>query len=90
MGPKPGFTTAGAVTNTASNSTSPLRCFSSAAVERFGAGIEKAWLEASKIVVSPPENSLVENTGIDATVTGDSESQAVSRIDTMRIRYSKL
>jgi hypothetical protein len=90
MGPSPGFTTAGAVTKTASNSTSPSRCFSSAAVERLGAGIENAWLDASKIVVSPPESSLVENTGVDSTATGDSESHALSRIDTKKVKDSKL
>ena len=90
MGPSPGFTTAGAVTKTASNSTSPSRCFSSAAAERLGAGIENAWLDASKIVVSPPESSLVENTGVDSTTTGDSEPQAVSKTDTKRIRNNKL
>ena len=90
MGPNPGFTTAGAVTKTASNSTSPSKCFASAAVERLGAGIENAWLEASKIVVSPPENSLVENIGIDSTATGDSESHALSRIDTERVRDSNV
>jgi hypothetical protein len=74
----------------ASNSTSPSRCFASAAVERLGAGIEKAWLDASKTVVSPPESSLVENTGVDSTATGDSESHALSRIGTERIMDSKL
>ena len=90
MGPNPGFTSAGAVTKLASNSTSPSKCFSNADAERLGAGVENAWLDASKTVVSPPENSLVKNTGVDSTATGDSESHALSRIDIKRVRGSKL
>ena len=90
MGPSPGFTTAGAVTKTASNSTSPSRCFSNAADERLGAGVEKAWLDASKTVVSPPESSLVENTSDVSTVTGVSEPQAINKADAKGIRQNKL
>ena len=81
MGPRPWFTTAGAVTKTASNSTSPSKCFSSAAAERLGAGIENAWLDASKIVVSPPESAPVESKGvlISNIVVGDSELHPIKK-----------
>ena len=59
-GPRPPFTSAGALTKIASKSASPSRKRDNCSPSRPGSGFSKAVLAASKTVAAPPDRALSE------------------------------